>query len=86
MPPATYPTCPSTWRTSARTTTSRSLGLIEAEEREIREIDAALERIDEGSYGVCETCTKDIKVARLKAIPNARLCIECKRLEEENLL
>ncbi|MHC5080353.1 MAG: TraR/DksA family transcriptional regulator [Planctomycetota bacterium] len=63
-----------------------TLGLIEAEEREIREIDAALERIDEGSYGVCETCTKDIKVARLKAIPNARLCIECKRLEEENLL
>jgi RNA polymerase-binding protein DksA len=63
-----------------------TLGLIEAEEREIREIDAALERIDEGSFGVCENCEKDIKAARLKAIPNARLCISCKQLEEENML
>lgn len=63
-----------------------TLGLIEMEEREIREIDAALRRIEEGDYGVCEACDIDIKVARLKAIPNARLCIKCKRLEEENML
>lgn len=63
-----------------------TLGLIEMEEREIREIDAALKRIEEGDFGVCEACNKDIKPARLKAIPNARLCIECKRLEEENML
>ena len=63
-----------------------TLGLIEAEEREIREIDAALERIEEGDFGTCEACSAEIKPARLKAIPNARLCIECKRLEEEDLL
>jgi len=63
-----------------------TLGLIEAEEREIREIDAALERISAGTFGVCEGCEKDIKAARLKAISNARLCIQCKREEEENLL
>ncbi|MHC4778621.1 MAG: TraR/DksA family transcriptional regulator [Planctomycetota bacterium] len=62
-----------------------TLGLIESEEREVKEIDAALERIKEGSYGTCETCEVDIKAARLKAIPNARLCIKCKRIEEENL-
>ncbi len=63
-----------------------TLGLIEAEEREIREIDAALKRIEEGDYGVCENCEKPIKAARLKAIPNARLCIKCKQLEEEDML
>lgn len=60
-----------------------TLGLIESEQEEVREIMSALERIKEGSYGTCETCTEEISKARLEAIPHARLCIECKRLEEE---
>jgi len=61
-----------------------ALGLIENEEQELREIDAALGRIQAGTFGQCETCGKSIRKARLKAIPYARLCIECKRVEENN--
>lgn len=63
-----------------------TFGLIEAEQQEVQEIDAALERIRDGSFGVCEGCNEPIKPTRLKAIPHARLCIECKRKEEEGLL
>ena len=59
-----------------------TLGLVESEEEELREIDAALERISNRNYGTCETCSKAIKKTRLKAIPYARLCIACKRKEE----
>jgi len=63
-----------------------TFGLIEAEQAEVRAIDDALGRIEDGSFGVCEGCQEDIKPARLQAIPQARLCIECKRKEEEGLL
>jgi RNA polymerase-binding transcription factor len=46
------------------------------------EIDAALQRIDDGSYGACVRCGQGIAPERLEARPWARLCIECKRLEE----
>ena len=62
-----------------------TMGLIETEEREMREIDGALKRIEDGTFGVCEACGGEIKAARLKAIPNARLCIGCKQKEEESL-
>jgi len=45
-------------------------------------IDAALARMDEGSYGRCQTCGREIDEARLAAIPWATQCIDCKRLEE----
>jgi DnaK suppressor protein len=60
-----------------------TLGLIEGEEEQLREINAALERLDDGSFGLCESCHKPIGKERLRAIPFARLCIECKRKEEE---
>ena len=43
------------------------------------EIDAALRRIDEGTYGTCEVCGKPIGAERLSAIPWARLCIDDQR-------
>jgi RNA polymerase-binding transcription factor len=46
-------------------------------------IDAALKRIDDGTYGTCTSCGKEIPEARLEASPWASLCIECKRREEE---
>ena len=49
-------------------------------------IDEALKRVESGSFGTCEGCEKTIKAARLNAIPHARLCIDCKRKEEEGLL
>jgi RNA polymerase-binding transcription factor DksA len=46
-------------------------------EQELAETDAALERIEHGSFGRCETCGKAIGRQRLLALPAARLCIEC---------
>ncbi|HEX5558366.1 MAG TPA: TraR/DksA C4-type zinc finger protein [Gaiellales bacterium] len=45
-------------------------------------VDAALGRIDAGTYGACERCAKPIAQERLEALPWATKCIECKRLEE----
>jgi DnaK suppressor protein len=45
-------------------------------------IDAALTRLDEGTYGRCERCGQPIAEERLEALPYATRCIECKRLEE----
>lgn len=45
----------------------------------MREIDAALERIERGTYGSCESCGKAIGDERLDARPVARLCVSCKR-------
>ena len=44
---------------------------------QLREIDAALRRIDDGSYGDCERCEQPINPRRLDADPTARLCIDC---------
>jgi len=49
---------------------------------EIRDIDEALDRIRDGSFGLCEGCDQGIAKARLEAIPYARLCLPCKAAEE----
>lgn len=51
-------------------------GLEEGAQQTLREIDAALGRLDDGTYGVCEACGKPIAPERLQAIPWARLCID----------
>ena len=43
----------------------------------IRVIQAALSRIDDGSYGLCDSCGKDIGEARLAAVPEATRCVDC---------
>jgi len=43
----------------------------------IEDIDAALARIDAGTYGACESCGAAIPIARLAAIPHARTCVRC---------
>lgn len=50
--------------------------------RLLQEIDAALGRIDAGTYGQCERCGRPIDPDRLEALAYATTCIECKRLEE----
>jgi RNA polymerase-binding protein DksA len=45
----------------------------------IREIDLALRKIDDGTYGTCEVCGREIPEERLAAVPYATLCIEDKR-------
>lgn len=56
--------------------------LIQSGEESLRNIDAALEKIEEGTFGICELCGKKINKDRLKAVPYAKLCIDCQREEE----
>jgi len=53
-----------------------SLTLMEGEEDILREIDAALARVETGTYGICEESGKRITKARLRAIPYTRYCVE----------
>jgi DnaK suppressor protein len=48
----------------------------------LKKIDAALQKIEDGSYGECESCGEQIAVARLLARPVAQLCIDCKTAQE----
>jgi RNA polymerase-binding protein DksA len=56
--------------------------LEENSEHVLAEIEAALARIESGTYGVCRTCGQPISEERLEAIPYATQCIDCKRREE----
>jgi RNA polymerase-binding protein DksA len=54
-----------------------SLSLLERENEVLSQVNEALERMDEGTYGQCENCDRDIGRERLQAIPYARFCVEC---------
>ena len=56
--------------------------LEENEGRLLQAIDAALTRMDEGSYGACVSCGQPIGAERLEALPWTTQCIDCKRKEE----
>lgn len=53
--------------------------LAELEARELSQIERALARLKQGSFGVCEGCQKKIPVSRLNALPFSTTCIECQR-------
>lgn len=57
-----------------------NLELATVEQKILYEVEGALERLEEGSFGVCQQCKKKINSQRLDAIPYARMCISC---EEE---
>jgi DnaK suppressor protein len=63
-----------------------TLGLMDSERQILAEIEAALERIDDGKYGTCECDNEPIPKARLNAIPWARYCVTCANLSEKGLL
>ncbi len=48
----------------------------------LAELNDAIDRIEEGTYGTCTMCGSEINKERLEAIPHARLCLECKSQEE----
>lgn len=56
--------------------------LEENEERVLAAIDVALKRIEEGTFGTCRTCSEQIAIERLEALPYTSQCIDCKRREE----
>lgn len=58
------------------------LRIRDREAKLIKKIKAALERIENGTYGICESCGEDITLKRLKARPVTTQCIDCKSKEE----
>ena len=68
-----------------------SLSMVEKDGEFLKEIGAALQRIDKGTFGLCEMCLEagisatkaKIPKARLKAIPYARNCVDCERKRED---
>src|SRR5262245_20478063 len=57
--------------------------LAELDARELHQIDRALHRLKQGTYGVCEGCQVKIPVSRLNALPYTTFCIDCQREREK---
>jgi len=60
-----------------RSSTGMAVATIERELRTLAEIELSLRRIETGEYGICGVCGEKIPLARLKAIPSTRCCVEC---------
>lgn len=58
--------------------------LSDNERKMLRDIDAALRKMEKGSYGLCEHCKKIIEKKRIKALPSARYCMTCQSGSEKN--
>lgn len=60
-----------------------SLGFASGSRELLYELDDALKKIEEGTFGICESCKLLISKNRLKAVPHARLCIKCQKIKEK---
>jgi len=69
-------------RATAESDITFTLRIRDRERKLIGKIKEALDRIDNGSYGICEECEEEIFEERLKARPVTTLCIECKKKQE----
>ncbi|MDA8244133.1 MAG: TraR/DksA family transcriptional regulator [Elusimicrobia bacterium] len=58
--------------------------LSDNERRILRDIDAALRKMEKGTYGLCEHCKKPIQKKRIKALPSARYCMACQSGSERS--
>lgn len=70
-------------RASHESNRSFELRIRDREHKLIKKIKQAMERIDNGTYGICDTCGEDIAIERLKARPVTTQCIECKTRAEK---
>ena len=57
-----------------------------SESKLLEKIEYALERLDEGTYGICDDCREPINIERLKAKPSVSLCIQCQAAKEEKMM
>ncbi len=53
------------------------------EREKLQSIESALERIDDGTYGICENCDSEIAAGRIDAMPFSRLCVSCQAEQEK---
>ncbi|MBM3287177.1 MAG: TraR/DksA family transcriptional regulator [Candidatus Eisenbacteria bacterium] len=60
----------------------KDLQVASAEGRLLAEIKEAISRLEEGTYGVCESCGKEIDKRRLDVVPHVRYCLKCQEKEE----
>ena len=60
-----------------------ALNLASSEHERLMQIEEALTRVDDGTYGVCQSCDKLIEVPRLKALPFTTMCVTCKSEAEK---
>ncbi|MBA2719431.1 MAG: TraR/DksA C4-type zinc finger protein [Chloroflexi bacterium] len=58
----------------------RDLALRDRNDRQLAEVEAAIARLDEGTYGMCVRCGRSIALERLEALPWAAHCIDCQRI------
>jgi RNA polymerase-binding transcription factor DksA len=61
-----------------------NLALRQKVEQRIEQLEEALHRLDEGDYGICESCEQPIDPERLEALPDTTLCINCAREAEQD--
>ncbi|MDR3629402.1 MAG: RNA polymerase-binding protein DksA [Desulfocapsaceae bacterium] len=69
-------------RASIESDRSFELRIRERERKLLSKIEEALERVEDGSFGICEACGEEIGIKRLEARPVTTLCIDCKTLQE----
>jgi DnaK suppressor protein len=69
---------------SAEVDQNFSMRIREREQKLLKKIDEALDRMANGTFGVCESCGGEIAIKRLKARPVTTLCIDCKTKQEED--
>lgn len=69
-------------RSTLETDRNFTLRLLDRDRKLLHKVDEALERIDNGDFGLCDECGEDIGDERLKARPVATLCISCKEESE----
>ena len=60
------------------------LRIRDRERKLLAKIKEALERIENGSYGICESCDEEISIKRLEARPVTTLCVKCKTAQEQH--
>jgi DnaK suppressor protein len=53
------------------------------DEKYLKQIEAAYQRIEDGSFGVCRSCQKEISKERLEAVPTTTICFDCKSKESK---
>lgn len=63
----------------------KSFLLLAREDKYLQQIDSALEKIKNGTYGICRICNEEISEERLKAVPTTSVCIKCKTNQSTNL-
>ncbi len=61
----------------------RDMSILESLEAELTDVEHALRRLDEGTYGTCEACGRQIDGARLEAMPATRFCLEDQAAAEQ---